>query len=132
MMIQYPSLVEEAYCYQKKVDPTVTKAEIFQLLYHKGLIGPKGEPTKEALDSGYVKDYTESMDLTYTDFLILYPVFARFSADHFKKIDHFWEMDRTLQERILGEVEMNQFTEDELIDLSAYFEDRRLSEPTVE
>ena len=72
------------------------------------------------------------MDLTYTDFLILYPVFARFSADHFKKIDHFWEMDRTLQERILGEVEMNQFTEDELIDLSAYFEDRRLSEPTVE
>ena len=69
---------------QKKVDPTVTKAEIFQLLYHKGLIGPKGEPTKEALDSGYVKDYTESMDLTYTDFLILYPVFARFSADHFK------------------------------------------------
>ena len=30
-------------------------------------------------------------------------------------------MDRTLQERILGEVEMNQFTEDELIDLSAYF-----------
>lgn len=41
-------------------------------------------------------------------------------------------MDRTLQERILGEVEMNQFTEDELIDLSAYFEDRRLSEPTIE
>jgi hypothetical protein len=132
MVIQYPSLVEEAYWYQKKFDPTVTKAEIFQHLYQKGLIGPTGEPTKEALDLGYVKDYTEALDLTYTDFLALYPVFARFSADHFKKIDHFWEMDRTLQEEILGEVEANQFTEDELIDLSAYFEDRKLSEPTDE
>lgn len=132
MVIYYPSLVEEAYWYQKKVDPTVTKAEIFQLLYQKGLIGPTGEPTKEALAAGYVKDYTEALDLTYTDFLTLYPVFVRFSADHFKKIDHFWEMDRTLQERILGEIETDQFTGDELIELSAYFEDRRVSEPTVE
>ena len=27
---------------------------------------------------------------------------------------------------------MNQFTEDELIDLSAYFEDRRLSETNID
>ena len=72
------------------------------------------------------------MDLTYTDFLIPLSSICQIFGWPFQKIDHFWEMDRTLQERILGEVETNQFYRGWIDDLSAYFEDRRLSEPTVE
>ncbi|MBK0038775.1 MULTISPECIES: hypothetical protein [unclassified Enterococcus] len=124
MEIIYPSLIEEAYRYNKKFDPTITKVEIYQHFYQKGLINENGEPTFEALEMGYVKDYTEDWDITFAEFLSIYPVFEQYNSSHFKMIEHFWEMHRTLQIEILEKWENNRFTEEEMIDLTAFFEER--------
>lgn len=55
---------------------------------------------------------------------MIYPVFRSFDPKHFKKIDHFWEMDLALQEQILDQWERETFTEEEIIDLTAFFEER--------
>jgi hypothetical protein len=127
MPIIYPPLVEEAYQYQKQMNPEISKAEIYQYMYQKGLIDQTGQPTQEALQAGYIKEYTETLDLDYSEFLAIYPVFVQFPSTHFKRIDHFWQIDQELQAEILIGIRENQFTEDELIDLSAYFDDRSMS-----
>lgn len=128
MQIIYPSLIEEAYYHSKKFNPAITKEDIYRHFYEAGLIQENGEPTEAALSEGYVKDYTEDWDLDFAAFLAIYPVFKQFDPKHFKKIDHFWEMDLTLQERILDRWEHEVFTEEEAIDLMAFFEDRLSSE----
>lgn len=124
MEIIYPSLIEEAYRYNKKFDSKITKAEIYQHFYQVGLIQENGEPTIEALEKGYVKDYTEDWDITFSEFLSIYPVFKQYNPSHFKMIEHFWEMNRTLQIEILEKWENDEFKEEESIDLTAFFEER--------
>ncbi len=128
MQIIYPALIEEAYRHSKKFDSSLTKEEIYRHFYQAGLTQENGEPTEAALSEGYVKDYTEDWDLDFEGFLALYPVFKKFDAKHFKKIDHFWEMDLTLQENILDQWEHEAFSDEETIDLTAFFEDRLSTE----
>lgn len=128
MEIIYPSLIEEAYHHSKKFHPEITKEVIYRHFYEAGLIKENGDPTEKALSEGVVKDYTEDWDLTFEEFLAIYPVFRSFDPKHFKKINHFWEMDLALQEKILDQWEQETFTEEEIIDLTAFFEERLPSE----
>ena len=128
MEIIYPSLIEEAYRHSKKFHPEITKEAIYRHFYEAGLIKENGDPTEKALSEGVVKDYTEDWDLTFEAFLAIYPVFRSFDPKHFKKINYFWEMDLALQEKILDQWEQETFTEEEIIDLTAFFEERLPSE----
>lgn len=91
MEIIYPSLIEEAYRHSKKFHPEITKEAIYRHFYEAGLIKENGDPTEKALSEGVVKDYTEDWDLTFEEFLMIYPVFRSFDSKHFKKIEHFWK-----------------------------------------
>ena len=122
MEIIYPSLIEEAYHHSKKFHPEITKEAIYRHFYEAGLIKENGDPTEKALSEGVVKDYTEDWDLTFEEFLMIYPVFRSFDSKH------FWEMDLAVQEKILDQWEQETFTEEEIIDLTAFFEERLPSE----
>ena len=84
MEIIYPSLIEEAYHHSKKFHPEITKEVIYRHFYEAGLIKENGDPTEKALSEGVVKDYTEDWDLTFEEFLAIYPVFRSFDPKHFK------------------------------------------------
>ncbi|AQY70126.1 prophage P3 protein 12 [Lactiplantibacillus plantarum] len=60
MRVLYPKLVEEAYNYIAKAEPAVknapnaVKSEIYSKMFNDGIIDENGEPTKTAIDRGFV------------------------------------------------------------------------------
>ena len=89
MEIIYPSLIEEAYHHSKKFHPEITKEVIYRHFYEAGLIKENGDPTEKALSEGVVKDYTEDWDLTFEEFLAIYPVFRSFDPKHSRRSSIF-------------------------------------------
>lgn len=125
MKIVYPSLVQGTFDYLKSSGDFVSQQEVFRNLYEGGLIDELGEPTKIALEKGLVREFTEVEGMSFAEFLANYPLFKTFPESDFKQIEGFWEIKQSLKEQLISEVTKGKFAYDELIQLSAYFEDRQ-------
>lgn len=126
MKIIYPPLVEQASAYFFGAQASLEqKAATYKALVADKLILPTGTPTKWALKQGLIKDYYEACDLTFSQFLELYPLFKAFPASNFELIDGFWEMDLSLKETLLKSLENGELTYDERIQLEEYLSERQ-------
>lgn len=128
MQIIFPPLVEEGYRYCRKQGIVTTKQEVFLELVAKGILKENGDPTAAALSAGYVADFTEVPQMTFAEFLAVYPVFQRYPVEHFTQLDGFWEIDRDLLKTLQQELDANYLTADEELQLAAFLEDRQLAD----
>ncbi|WP_270720930.1 hypothetical protein [Enterococcus faecalis] len=75
MNIIYPPLVEQSFqFYQDYEQERYDKSELYRIMVMKNIINENGTPTEEALKKGLVKDFYEEYDLSFEEFLKLYPV----------------------------------------------------------
>ncbi|MCF1797925.1 hypothetical protein LZD79_07405 [Lactobacillus mulieris] len=125
MQIYYPPLVEQAcrFFYGSSDVSVEMKTTIYKMLIEEKLLDENGNPTEYALKKGLILRREEVPDLSFDEFLELYPVFKRFPASNFRKIGGFWEIKTEFAIRILDEVQAGNFNLEE-VELSNYFEDR--------
>ncbi|KRL05901.1 hypothetical protein [Liquorilactobacillus oeni] len=126
MEIMYPPLVEQGFRFFSKLNPDLTKADTYSFLVKNMIITPWGYPTDKALQAGWVKEINEEQDLSFPQFLAIYPVFAKFKQSFFKKIDGFWEIKMSLKNQLLWQLKQSFFDEDEEEQLQEYFSTRKI------
>lgn len=126
MEIIYPPLVEESINFhlKERSKEISDKAEMYQLMVERGVISETGEPTPEAIEKGWVKDFYEAEDLSLEDFLTLYPIFNKYDLTDFQLIDGFWEVPVELKETLLKELDSDKFDYDETQQITEYLTDR--------
>lgn len=119
MKIIYPPLIEDGHVYFNK---QVSKAEIYQTLVAKGIIDETGAPTQAALQKGLVKDFYEGEHLTFSEFLMLYPIFNGLSELSFKQIEGFWELPLTAKTQLAHIYPHLNYDQQQQLDM--YFSER--------
>lgn len=125
MQIIYPPLVEEYFNYQRhKTKENLDKSSVYQDMVVAGLITETGMPTKEALEKGMIKDFYEEEDLSFSDFLNLYPVFSDYDTTVFQKIAGFWENTLEFKTALLADLAAKNFDYDEALQIQMYLADR--------
>ncbi|MGY3765223.1 hypothetical protein ACWOAH_01510 [Vagococcus vulneris] len=122
--IIYPPIVEDTYRSLKTFDRDITIQQVYHILLKSKIIDECGQPTSYALNRGLVYEYTETADMMFEDFLKVYPVFNKLSAEKFKLIDGFWEMPVSEKVKLQTSIDNFQLTYDELAQLDAFFENR--------
>ncbi|WP_311406796.1 hypothetical protein [Liquorilactobacillus uvarum] len=125
MKIMYPPLVEQGFHFFSKQNPELTKADIYNFLVKNEVITPWGDPTNKALQTGWVEKFDEEQDLSFSQFLTIYPIFAKFKRSSFMNVDGFWEIKVELKEQLLRQIGQNFFDEDEEEQLQEYFSTRK-------
>lgn len=123
MQIIYPPLVEESFAYWGGTD-SQEKGAVYQQMVAKGIITETGEPTMEALEQGWVKAYDEAENLSFADFLILYPVFQKMDPTVFQLIEGFWEIPVSLKEQLECQLKAGLFDYDAVVQLTEYLAER--------
>jgi len=129
MKVIFPPLVEQGFSYFKQVDSTITKPEVFRLLVANHILNENGLPTTVSLDEGWIKEYTEEENLTFEQFLKVYPVFKKFKQQHFTKIAGFWEIDQVLRHKLLVDLDYYHFSPEETDQVEAYLDARFEEDP---
>ncbi len=126
MEIIYPSLVEESVRlnYPSQNRKLVKKAEMYRMMVAKGIITENGEPTIEALEKGWVKEFNETKDLTFTEFLAIYPFFKHYDLESIQNIEGFWEIPIDLKETLLQDIKTHKLDYDEIMQVKEYLADR--------
>lgn len=124
MEIIYPPLVEQSFSYYSILDAEIDKSDLYQWMVNNNIITETGLPTQNALDEGFIKDFYEEENLTFEQFLSIYPVFATYDADIFQRIDGFWEVPIEVKEALLQELSSGQLAYDIEIQISEYLADR--------
>ncbi|MBO1299218.1 MULTISPECIES: hypothetical protein [Enterococcus] len=126
MEIIYPPLVEQGikYYLETENEPTVDKGEFYRAMVDKKLITETGLPTQHAIDQGFIKDYYEKQDLSFDEFLSIYPFFQEYDSGLFKCIDGFWEIPVDLKAELIEMLETDQLEYDDAQQINIYLEDR--------
>lgn len=126
MEIIYPPLVEDSLAFHlaNKEVSLVDKAEMYSLMVKKGILLETGEPTQEAIEKGWVKDFYEEENLTLEEFLKIYPVFYTFDLDSLQLIDGFWEITLELKEELINRLRADDLTYDEKLQIREYLAER--------
>ncbi len=125
LQIIYPPLVEDCFNYQQEKNGILLeKSQIYKDMVAAGLITQTGMPTESALENGMIKDFYEEKDLSFEDFLALYPIFINYDADLFQQIDGFWEITLDFKNELLQALAANVFDYDETLQLQMYLEER--------
>lgn len=129
MQIYYPPLVEQAcrFFYGSSDVSVEMKTTIYKMLIEEKLLDENGNPTEYALKKGLILRREEVPNLSFDEFLELYPVFKRFPASNFRKIGGFWEIKTEFVMQILKEVQAGKFDLEEEVELSNYFEDKKIN-----
>jgi hypothetical protein len=120
--IIYPPLVEEAYQYYQQLDPSIRKQDVFNLLYEGNIINENGYGTDFAIKNGFIREFTEKVNMPFEEFLEIYPVFKHYSPKHFILVDGFWQIDEPLKLQINQDILAKKFNDYESTELEAYFE----------
>ena len=110
--IIYPPLVEQAVTELAAGEPITAayQAQVYRALVKDQIIDEFGNPTQQALQQGWVTEVVEKSDLTWREFIELYPVFGNFAED-FKKLDGFWEVTLEFKIFLIHELKGAAFTE---------------------
>ncbi|MFC6465125.1 hypothetical protein ACFP65_09135 [Marinilactibacillus sp. GCM10026970] len=125
MNIIYPPLVEQCYKAFKEENKDLQKADVYTMLIENNILTENGMPTEHAIKTGWVKEFTEELDLTFEEFLKVYPIFAEFDKESFAFIDGFWEITKELREDIVEGLQHNKFEHDERIQLESFLSARK-------
>ncbi|MBK0348403.1 hypothetical protein JDW15_07090 [Aerococcaceae bacterium zg-ZJ1578] len=126
MAIIYPPLVEEGYQHCLSMGMNLSKEEVFQHLYEKGIINAFGYPTEMALTNGFVAEFTEWENWSFDEFLTLYPVFKQFDDYFFTLVDGFWQIKSELLPQFFLTLEEKELDEQSWMQLEAFFEQREM------
>lgn len=126
MEIIYPPLVEDSLAFHlaNQEVSLVDKAEMYSLMVKKGILLEIGEPTQEAIEKGWVKDFYEEENLTLEEFLKIYPIFHTFDLDSLQLIDGFWEIPLELKEELINRLRADDLTYDEKLQIREYLAER--------
>jgi hypothetical protein len=126
MEIIYPPLVEDSLAFHlaNQEVSLVDKAEMNSLMVKKGILLETGEPTQEAIEKGWVKDFYEEENLTLEEFLKIYPIFHTFALDSLQLIDGFWEITLELKEELINRLRADDLTYDEKLQIREYLAER--------
>ena len=126
MEIIYPPLVEDSLAFHlaNQEVSLVDKAEMYSLMVKKGILLETGEPTQEAIEKGWVKDFYEEENLTLEEFLKIYPIFYTFDLDSLQLIDGFWEITLELKEELINRLRADDLTYDEKLQIKEYLAER--------
>ncbi|MBE9908903.1 hypothetical protein [Enterococcus casseliflavus] len=120
MNIIYPPLVEQ--CYEKffKGDDKVSKAEVYQFLIYNQFININGSATKIAIDNQWIQEYVEEPNLSFEEFLVIYPVFKNFDQSLFQLINGFWEISSTQKNVLNKMIDSDWFSYEEKLQIQAF------------
>lgn len=126
MEIIYPPLVEDSLAFHlaNQEVSLVDKAEMYSLMVKKGILLETGEPTQEAIEKGWVKDFYEEENLTLEEFLKIYPIFHTFHLDSLQLIDGFWEITLELKEELINRLRADDLPYDEKLQIREYLAER--------
>ncbi|WP_207940564.1 hypothetical protein DOK78_001928 [Enterococcus sp. DIV2402] len=122
MKIVYPPLVEQSVTYH--ATQHISKADMYRSMVEKGIITENGLPTEYALENGWIKDFYEKENLSFDEFLAIYPIFEEYDQELFKLVDGFWEIPITLKEELLQALASENVNYDEKIQIEEYLADR--------
>lgn len=56
MNIIYPPLVEQMYKFMHEIDKSLTKQDVYKKAIENNMIDYRGNPTKEAIEKGYIQE----------------------------------------------------------------------------
>jgi len=126
MNIIYPPLVEESLSYHFSDNKIVLEDKVlmYQSMIEAGVIDEQGFPTKEALEKGWVKDFYEKEQLSFDDFLALYPIFKSYDKRNFYLIDGFWEISHSFKETLIKDIQSEKMGYDDILQITEYLSER--------
>lgn len=126
MKIIYPDLVEESLRYHQGPEASTLgdKSKMYRLMIERGIILDNGDPTPEAIEKGWVKDFYEAENLSFDAFLKIYPLFKQYDVTSFELIDGFWEIPIEMKELLQKELLSSKFDYDESLQLTEYLAER--------
>lgn len=130
MDIIYPILVEQAAAHAiEDGQPTVAdKAAMFKAMVEDGIIDTNGQPTPMAIEKGYVTSTYEHENLSWKEFIDYYPIFKNYDPDYFELIDGFWEIPLSFRKELINDLNSDQFTGIEKLQLQEYLSERKTHE----
>mgnify|MGYP004723125667 CR=1 FL=1 len=120
MNIIYPPLVEQCYDMFFKYNDEVSKTEVYQFLINNQFINNNGSPTQMAIDNQWIQEYVEDQNLSFDEFLLVYPVFQKFNRNAFKLKNGFWEITPLLKEYLKQFKHSRLFNYQEQIQVQAF------------
>lgn len=91
-------------------------------MYKGNIINENGYGTDFAIKNGFIREFTEIENMSFEEFLEVYPVFKYYSPKHFILVDGFWQIDELLKLQINQDVLVGKFNEHESMELEVYFE----------
>lgn len=126
MNIIYPPLVEESLSYHFSDNKIVLEDKVlmYQSMIEAGVIDEQGFPTQEALEKGWVKDFYEKEQLSFDDFLALYPIFKSYDKRNFHLIDGFWEISHSFKETLIKDIQSEKMGYDDILQITEYLSER--------
>ena len=126
MNIIYPPLVEESLSYHFSDNKIVLEDKVlmYQSMIEAGVIDEQGFPTQEALEKGWVKDFYEKENLSFDDFLALYPIFKSYDKRNFHLIDGFWEISHSFKETLIKDIQSEKMEYDDILQITEYLSER--------
>lgn len=104
------------------------KYDVYLSLLDQGVIDQDGQLLPHALEKGLVLEADEVANLSFEEFLNLYPFFKRFNSKHFKLIDGYWELDDLVIKQIEFLQKHDQLDVEEEYDLYYFFKQRHIIE----
>lgn len=120
MNIIYPPLVEQCYEQFFKNDDKVSKAEVYQFLIYNQFINNNGSATKIAIDNQWIQEYVEEPNISFEEFLVIYPVFKKFDQSLFQMINGFWEISSTQKNVLNKMIDSDWFSYEEKLQIQAF------------
>lgn len=85
MNIIYPPLVEQMYTFMRQAGMNVTKQDIYKKAIEANMIDQQGNPTKEAIEKGYIQEVPTGKEPTSDKDLD--NVFSRMPDSAFKWVE---------------------------------------------
>lgn len=125
MNIIYPPLVEQSFqFYQKNSNEDFSKTDLYRSMVANQIITENGHPTVEAIGRGFVRDFYEEQNLSFEEFLAIYPIFTTYETELFQKIDGFWEIPVSLKNELMIQLEQGKFNYDEQVQVEQFLSER--------
>lgn len=83
MNIIYPPLVEQMYKFMHEIDKSLTKQDVYQLAVKENFLNEQGNPTKWALEQGFIAKASTPQEIASQGDPDLMEVFGRMPDDAF-------------------------------------------------
>ncbi|MBG9980748.1 hypothetical protein HZY91_06585 [Facklamia sp. DSM 111018] len=124
----YLEVVRQMYQQVKLIHNDIRIFQVYEELVELNVIETDGRPTQEAIQSGRLEILCETPDMSFEEFIKVYPVFTNYNKEGFIFENQFWEMKEELFHRVQVDRQEHKFNSLELKQINQYFEDRKMIE----